>query len=236
MHATIQMDFPVYILESALSTVESPDLARCALTNREWCQVCSTLLRPRGEAKEREANQVIINKAKTWIFSPDWLIADNLRLSEATHIFVKNFMVVHDALMKIGSTDKIDKNLIALIFTKPQQKYFNVRGEGAAQVNILTVEQTTSLLIYLRHAYSQDGMYNKDEVAACVFYLMFSYILIPEIFHVISEYHQFFANILVQISMVRRCFRPILPAPYNALFEDLITVAEMMLRDDEEGR
>jgi hypothetical protein len=215
---TIMEEIIVHVMMPVLYGFESAHLVNIALANREWRQVCYEILKPRAVEMEITANQTIINKAKSWIFHRDWLRADKLRLSEATHIDVKTFLKVDLILQRLGSANKVDVKNLCPLFTRTSS-FFNTTQ---TIIDVTTVDQTLNLLTYLRHAYSQDGMYNKDEVAICVFYLMFSYILLPDIERLIHEHPRLIMRIPLQISMAKRCFCAQLPPDYDQIYNQTL--------------
>jgi len=217
---------PLHILEPALSGIESASLVNCALVNKNWFDMFKIILKTRALAKETEVNRLIIDKAKAWVFKHDWLLVDDLWLSAATHIHVNNFGKVHEILTTIGNQNRVDGAVLAPLFARTKS-FFDTRH---LQIDMKSVEQTFLMLVYLRHAYSQDGMYNKDEVAACVFYLMFSYMLIPEISHFIRQHGSLTTKLLLQIAMAKRCFSANFPSPCDGIYADALTkaTAELM--------
>jgi hypothetical protein len=219
-------NFPLHILLPVLSDLGSAHLANAAQVNKSWLQLCSEILKPRASQREHDANLAIISKARLWVFRRAWLLADDLNLSAQTHIDIKNFIKVHDILQKIGSADKVDSINLRPLFCQTHS-FFDTRQ---APINLQTIEQTLNLLTCLRHAFSNEGIYNKDEVAVCVFYLMFTYIVIPEILVCIQCNPTMTARIPLQVSMAKRCFCARLPLQYDSVYNYSLQHAERSFR------
>ncbi len=212
-------EIPLHIMVPVLSCFESANLLNIALLNKEWSQLlCSEILKPRAIDLETKANRTLIDKAKSWVFHGDWLRAVNLRLSDATHINVKTFFKVSIILQRLGSTEKVNDENLNPIFYRTT-RFFDTRQ---TIIDVSTVDHTLSLLTYLRHVFSQESLYNMDEVAVCVMFLIFSYILIPEISRLILSNSELTKRIHVQICMARRCFYAQLPPDHDKIYNQTL--------------
>lgn len=175
----MEVQVPIHIAFENLSVI-----------NKEWYGMWQ---------KRATENKAILSAALKWPFASDWMFANDLDLSKATHIVISSFYKLH----------KNNWKDLDLLFSD-QLCLFDV------DTNLDRIDQTVDLLIYLRHAYS-------EEVAACLFYVLFKYVLITDICSLITA--EMRMKVESQLRMAQSCFDPILPLPieikYSSTLEKL---------------
>jgi len=151
--------------------------------------------------KRAKENEVILSAALKWPFASDWIFANDLDLSKATHIITSSFYKLHT-----NNWQDLD-----LLFSD-RLCLFNV------DTNLDRIDQTIDLLIYLRHAYP-------EEIMACLFYVLFKYVLITDICSVIPAETRM--KVALQLRMAQSCFDPILPLPIEIEYKYSSTLQQL---------
>ena len=177
------MDVPIHIA-----------LANLSVINKEWYGMWQ---------KRAIENEAILSAALKWPFASDWIFANGLDLSKATHIITSSFYKLHT-----NNWQDVD-----LLFSD-RLCLFNV------DTDLDRIDQTVDLLIYLRHAYP-------EEIMACLFYVLFKYVLIADVCSLIPAETRM--KVAMQLQMAQSCFDPILPLPIEIEYSSTLQKLQRVL-------
>lgn len=171
-------------------------LANLSVINKEWYAMWQ---------KRALENEAILSAARKWPFASDWIFANDLDLSKATHIITSSFYKLHT-----NNWQHLD-----LLFSD-RLCLFDV------DTDLDRIDQTVDLLIYLRHAYP-------EEIMTCLFYVLFKYVLITDIIALIPENSKTRMKVASQLRMAQSCFDPILPLPIEIEYSSTLQKLQRVL-------